>query len=89
MIEPLPRRIRRIFSRVRRKQWDKAARTLGLDPDLLVSRAKTRAEQYPDAFERAVADAQDIPGADEVGARILPALREHCKRLMQQLASDV
>jgi serine/threonine-protein kinase HipA len=78
----------RIFSRIRRKQWEKAAGTLGLDPDLLVGRAGGLAEQYPDAFERAVADAQDIPGADEVGARTLPALREHCKRLAQQLASD-
>ncbi|MFB6724084.1 type II toxin-antitoxin system HipA family toxin [Kribbella sp. NPDC056345] len=78
----------RTFSRVRRKQWEKAARTLGLDPGLLIGRARGLAEQYPDAFERAVANAQDIPGAYEVGARTLPALRDHCKRLIQQLASD-
>jgi serine/threonine-protein kinase HipA len=78
----------RIFSRIRRKQWDKAAVTLGLDPDLLFGRVRGLAEQYPDAFERAVANAQEIPGADEVGARTLPALREHCKGLVQQLASD-
>ncbi len=75
----------RIFSRVRRKQWEKAASTLGLDSALLVARARGLAEQYPDAFERAVAGVQDIPGADEVGARTLPALREHCKSLLQQL----
>lgn len=76
----------RIFSRIRRKQWEKAAGTLGLDPDLLVGRVRGLAEQYPDAFERAVTNSSDIPGANEVGARTLPALREHCKRLVQQLA---
>ena len=76
----------RIFSRVRRKQWEKAAANLGLDPDLLLGRASGLAEQYPDAFERAVASAQGIPGVDEIGVRTLPALREHCKRIMQHLA---
>jgi serine/threonine-protein kinase HipA len=76
----------RIFSRVRQKQWEKAARTLGLPPDLLIGRARAMAEQYPDAFERAVALAQGIPGADEIGARTLPALRKHCEDLLQQLA---
>jgi serine/threonine-protein kinase HipA len=76
----------RIFSRVRRRQWEKAARTLGLDPELLIGRVRGLAEQYPDAFEQAVANAQTIPGADEIGARTLPALREHCKNLLQQLA---
>lgn len=76
----------RIFSRIRRKQWEKAAGTLGLAADLLIGRAKGLAEHYPDAFERAVANAQGIPGATEVGARTLPALREHCKRLVQQLS---
>ncbi|MDX6261415.1 MAG: serine/threonine-protein kinase HipA [Kribbellaceae bacterium] len=75
----------RIFSRIRRKQWDKAAGTLGLEPDLLVDRTRGMAERYPDAFERAVANIKDVPGANEVGARTLPALREHCKSLVQQL----
>lgn len=76
----------RIFSRIRRKQWEKAAGTVGLEADLVIGRVRGLAEQYPDAFERAVVQAQGIPGADEVGARTLPALREHCKRLVQQLA---
>jgi serine/threonine-protein kinase HipA len=76
----------RIFSRIRRKQWEKAARTLGLHPDLLVDRARGLAEQYPDAFARAVADAHHIPGADELGVRTLPALHEHCKSLLRQLS---
>ncbi|MFG1911822.1 type II toxin-antitoxin system HipA family toxin [Kribbella sp. NPDC048928] len=76
----------RMFSRVRRRQWEKAAGTLGLGPDLLIGRAGGLVERYPDAFERAVSNAQDIPGAAEVGARTLPALRDHCERLAQQLA---
>jgi serine/threonine-protein kinase HipA len=75
----------RIFSRIRRRQWEKAARTLGLGSDLLVDRTRALAERYPDAFERAVVNIQDIPGADEVGARTLPMLREHCKSLVRQL----
>ncbi|MEV6416696.1 type II toxin-antitoxin system HipA family toxin [Kribbella sp. NPDC051718] len=75
----------RIFSRIRRKQWERAARTLSMDPTLLIDRASGLAEQYPAAFERAVANAQDVPGADEVGSRTLPALREHCKSLLQQI----
>lgn len=78
----------RMFSRIRRKQCEKAASTLGLEPDLLVDRTRGLAERYPDAFERAIANIQDIPGADEVGARTLPALREHCKRLVQQLGQE-
>jgi serine/threonine-protein kinase HipA len=75
----------RIFSRIRRKQWDKAAGTLGLETGLLIDRVRRMAEVYPDAFERAVSSIQDVPGADEVGTRTLPALREHCKSLVQQL----
>jgi serine/threonine-protein kinase HipA len=74
----------RIFSRIRRHQLDKAAGTLGLEPDLLVDRTRSLAEGYPDVFERAVANIRDVPGAKEVGARTLPALREHCNHLVRQ-----
>ena len=77
----------RIFSRIRGKQWERAAKTLGLRPELLLDRAKMLAEQYPDAFARALAKVEDVPGAVEVGDRTLPGLREHCERLVQQLAS--
>jgi len=77
----------RIFSRIRRKQWEGVAKTLGLRPDLLLDRATMLAEQYPDAFARAISKVEDVPGADEVGDRTLPRLREHCQRLVQQLAS--
>jgi serine/threonine-protein kinase HipA len=75
----------RMFSRVRRRQWEKAAGTLGLAPDLLIGRVRGLVERYPDAFERAVANAQEVPGAAEVGARTLPVLRDHCRRLAHQL----
>jgi hypothetical protein len=33
------------------------------------------AEHYPDAFVRGIARVSEVPGADEVGERVLPALR--------------
>jgi serine/threonine-protein kinase HipA len=73
------------FSRIRRKQWEKAANVLTLNTAALLDRVRGMAEQYPDAFERALRDVQNVPGADEVGTRTLPVLREHCKNLLQQL----
>jgi len=65
----------------------RGAKTLGPRPVLLLDRATMLAEQYPDAFARAITKVEDVPGADEVGDRTLPRLREHCQRLVQQLAS--
>ena len=75
----------RLFSRIRREQWDKAAKTLGLQPELLADRVRILAERYPDALTRALEAVRAVPGAREVGDRTLPRLREHCQKLVDQL----
>jgi serine/threonine-protein kinase HipA len=78
----------RVFSRIRRKQWDKAAAVLGLPGELVIARVRTLARHFPDAFERAVATVADVPGAKEVAGRTIPELREHCAQLLKQLGNN-
>jgi serine/threonine-protein kinase HipA len=75
----------RIFSRIRTKQWEKAATALGLSAELLMTRVQMMAEEYPAAFEAELAAIADIPGVDEVAERTLPNLRQHCLNLLSQL----
>jgi serine/threonine-protein kinase HipA len=75
----------RMVSRVRRKQWDKAAAILGVPADRLVDRVRTLAGQYPDAFEKALTTVADVPGAEEVAARTIPDLRKHSLSILERL----
>ncbi len=75
----------RQVSRIRRRQWDKAADTLGLDARVLGQRVQQVADAYPDAFAAALDLVKAAPGADEVAERVLPALKAHCARVMDQL----
>ena len=76
----------RIFSRIRGKQWEKAAMILGLDPDLLRRRVATLTTAFPAAFETALDDVSDAPGATEVAERTLPVLQKHCAKVLDRLA---
>lgn len=76
----------RIFSRIRTKQWEKTAAVLGLPLELLLSRVRMMAEEYPAAFEAELEAVAGTPGADEVAGRALPELRKHCRSLLDQLS---
>jgi serine/threonine-protein kinase HipA len=75
----------RMVSRIRRKQWDKAAALLGVPADRLVDRVRALAAQYPDAFEKALTAVADVQGAEEVAARTVPELRKHCLSILERL----
>jgi serine/threonine-protein kinase HipA len=75
----------RIFNRIRGKQWAKAAEVLGLAPDLLLQRVAAMTSAFPPAFENALADIGDAPGATEVAERTLPVLQKHCSEVVARL----
>jgi serine/threonine-protein kinase HipA len=75
----------REVSRIRAKQWEKAAKTLKLDPDELIDRVRQLATEFPGAFATALSDCGDTPGASEVAARSGPAITEHCQRILAQI----
>lgn len=75
----------RQLARIGPNQWSKAARTLGIDLEQLKSRVAHLASCYPAEFEVALAKVQDAPGADEVAARALPAIAEHCSKVVDGL----
>ncbi|GAA2839034.1 type II toxin-antitoxin system HipA family toxin [Kribbella solani] len=76
----------RVFSRIRRRQWEKMARSLDVPAELMIGRVRVLAERYPDAFETALAAVAEVPGADEVAGRTLPQLRTHCENVLRQLS---
>ncbi|ADB29908.1 HipA N-terminal domain protein [Kribbella flavida DSM 17836] len=71
----------RIFS----EQWDKAAKILGLDRELLRGRVGNLASSFPQAFADALKVLADVPGAAEVAGRSLPAVQAHCDLLLSRL----
>lgn len=76
----------RHVSRIRKRQWESAAKILNLDPRLLVDRAAVLAEAFPGAYEATLAQLGDsAPGIDEVADRTVPALTAHSRRLLEQL----
>lgn len=76
----------RLVSRIRRRQWEKAAQTLRLDAELLVDRVAVLAEDFPGAFEQELARLiEEIPGVADVGERTLPALRTHARKVLEVL----
>ena len=72
-------------SRIRRHQWEKAARTLGLEADVLIERLSMMAHAFPGAFEDALSELQEIPGIDRVRERALPRLKEHTQEVLGRL----
>ncbi|MFE1077032.1 type II toxin-antitoxin system HipA family toxin [Nocardiopsis alba] len=77
----------RVASRIRRHQMRKAARTLGLDPELLIERAVALAQTFPKAFETAVEELTgSVPGVQEVAERTIPALEAHSLQILDRLS---
>ncbi|MEZ5088531.1 MAG: HipA domain-containing protein [Micropruina sp.] len=75
----------RIASRIGQRQWTKAARLIGLQPEAMINRVKP-AMPFPRAFESALAALPDsVPGVQEVAERAAPALMEHTTRLLERL----
>lgn len=76
----------RIASRIGQRQWTKAARLIGLQPEAMINRVKALALPFPRAFESALAALPDsVPGVQEVAERAAPALMEHTTRLLERL----
>lgn len=71
--------------RIHARQWDRAARMLGIEPALLRHRATALARQFPDAFEDAASQAIGAPGLAEVVERTMPRLRAHCATVLSNL----
>jgi serine/threonine-protein kinase HipA len=78
----------RQLSRIGPKQWAKAASIMGIDLEQLESRVAYLATHYPAHFEAALAEVQSAPGADEVAVRALPAIAEHCSKVLDGLSGQ-
>ena len=72
-------------SRIRRLQWERAAATLRMDADGLVSRVRQLAADFPTAFQTAIEACARVDGIDELAERSDAAIRDHCGRILDQL----
>lgn len=72
-------------SRMRTKQWAKAAATLSMDTEVLLDRVAYLAGAFPGAFVETLAEMRSVPGADEVAERTAPELEKHCRLLVERL----
>ena len=76
----------RLVSRIRGAQWTKAAMVLRLPEDSLLNRVADLASSFADAFAAAIsAMADNVPGAEDVGDRTVPALRKHAETILSGL----
>jgi serine/threonine-protein kinase HipA len=76
----------RDVSRIRRRQWEKAAALLGLEPDLVIGRVADVTARLPSAFEAEVHRlGDDVPGVQQVAERTLPALQDHAQKVLDRL----
>lgn len=76
----------RVASRIHRRQWERAAKTLGLAPDTVVARVAELAGSMVAAFERSLdLLPPETPGAEEVAERLLPAVRRHAAGVLERL----
>lgn len=76
----------RRVSRIRRRQWDKAARTLHLPPEDLVTRVVQLAAEFPAAFADQAERVGEVPGATEVVERTVPELTAHAATVLSNLS---
>ena len=72
-------------AKIYRKQWDKAAGTLGLGAEQLQHRVRSLATGFPAAFADVLEELKEAPGADEVAERAVPALQAHCDLVLDHL----
>lgn len=76
----------RMVSRIRYRQWEKAADKLGLESELLIRRVRTLARHFPSAFEQVLSDLpSEVPGITEIAERTIPPLAAHCQLILDQL----
>lgn len=75
----------RQISRIRAKQWAKAAQPLKIDPELLISRVRQLATDFPQAFSDVLSDCGGSPAVSEVNARSQTAIADHCGRILAQI----
>lgn len=76
----------RVVSRIRRRQWEKAAAILNLDPGLLADRVTALAQAFPTTFEATLQDLADsVPGVSEVAERTVPALTAHAQAILDHM----
>lgn len=72
-------------ARIYGKQWDRAALALALPADLVRARAAHLAATFPDAYQQALSNVSDAPGAVEVADRSIPVVQSHCKGILARL----
>lgn len=75
----------RYVSRIRTKQWQKAAAVLGLPSEDMIDRVAYLASGFPDAFRDALNEMTGVPGAKEVKARALDEVAKHCRLVLANL----
>ena len=75
----------RQVSRIRAKQWEKAAQTLKIDPADLISRVRQLATDFPQAFSDVLSGCGGAPGVSDVKARSQAAIADHCSRILRQI----
>jgi serine/threonine-protein kinase HipA len=75
----------RSVARIRQRQWERAATTLGMPVDLLTARVGQLARGFPKAFDSAVESIIAVPGAEAVLERASKSLTPHCERILAQL----
>lgn len=75
----------RMLSRIYRKQWEKAAATMGLGGEAVLGRVAQLASEFPDAFRAALVEIGHVPGAEEIAERAEAVIGEHCNRLLTRI----
>lgn len=75
----------RQYSRIFGRQWDRAAATLALPPELVRHRVRELSEGFPDAFADALAEV-GLPEAEAVRRRALPRLSAHGAATLDRLS---
>lgn len=75
----------RQVSRIYRKQWQRTAEVIGINSDELIARVGQLASDFPPAFEDAINEVSDAPGAAEVAERAIHRLTEHCALILGRL----
>ena len=75
----------RSVARIRQRQWERAATTLGIPVDPLTARVSQLARGFPKAFDSAVNSMIAVPGAEAVLERASKNLTPHCDRILAQL----
>lgn len=77
---------RRKLGEVMGKNWDRAARVLGLAPEAVRARVSQMARDFPDAYASALSE-MGATGAQDIKARSLDRVARHCHQVLRQLSA--